>query len=271
MIPHSASVPSLDPARLREILGELAIRCPLVVVDECASTNSTLLTQAAAGLPGGNVLIALRQTAGRGRRGRVWHARPGSSLTFSLLWRFPRSFPLHGLSLAVGVAVTRALARLGVDGLALKWPNDVLLYGRKLGGVLVETTSAQGEIAAVIGIGLNVLEDGERGRMVAQPCASLADAGVSCSQESLLAALLGALVEVLDLFAARGFVALRAEWIAHHAFQHLPVRVWQEGRETVGLCEGVDEHGALLLATADGLRRVWGGEVSLRPATSPAP
>lgn len=268
MIPYSALPPSLDLPRLRDILGELAPRCTPVVVDECPSTNSALLVQAAEGLPSGQVLIALRQTAGRGRRGRVWHARPGSSLTFSMLWRFPRSFPLHGLSLAVGVAVTRALGALGVDGLALKWPNDVLLYGRKLGGVLVETTAAQGEIAAVIGIGLNVLDDPDRARMVAQPCASLSDAGLSCSQESLLAALLRALIEVLDLFAARGFLGVRAEWMSRNAFQKLPVRVWQEGREMTGICEGVDEHGALLLSTSSGVRRVWGGEVSLRPLAS---
>lgn len=253
---------------VHDILGELSRRCELKIVVECASTNTSLLQQAAEGLPTGRALLALRQSAGRGRRGRSWHARPGASLTFSLLWRFPQRFPLHGLSLAVGVAVTRALTRLGVDGLALKWPNDVLLYGRKLGGVLVETVNAQGEIAAVIGIGLNLLEDAERARMVGQPCAALSDAGFSSSQESLLAALLRALIEVLDAFSAGGFVGLREEWSSHNAFHHLPVRVWQEGREVSGICLGVDEQGALLLETGGRIRHVWGGEVSLRPLLS---
>lgn len=265
MIDVSSSLLGPDLALVHDILGDLSRRCELKFVQECASTNTSLLQQAADGLPSGHVLLALRQSAGRGRRGRSWYARPGASLTFSLLWRFPHNFPLHGLSLAVGVAVTRALARLGVDGLALKWPNDVLLYGRKLGGVLVETIRAQGETAAVIGIGLNLQEDAERTRMVGQPCASLSDAGFSCSQESLLAALLQALIEVLDSFSMQGFTALQAEWSSRNAFHRLPVRVWQEGREMRGLCLGVDEQGALLLETGGRVRHVWGGELSLRP------
>lgn len=258
----------LDAALIRDILGQNVTRYDIRIVDECPSTNTVLLQQALEGKPAGSVLVALRQTAGRGRRGRVWHATPGASLTFSLLWRFPRSYPLHGLSLAVGVAIMHALESMGVEGLALKWPNDILLYGRKLGGVLVETTTTQGEICAVIGIGLNLAEDPARALSIGQPCAALTESGAGGSTEALLAALLRHLARTLDAFTAHGFAAVQADWLARNAFQGLPVRVLQEGREMRGVCCGVDEQGALLLDTEAGLHRVWGGEVSLRPVTT---
>ncbi|MEK7738086.1 MAG: biotin--[acetyl-CoA-carboxylase] ligase, partial [Pseudomonadota bacterium] len=108
------------------------------ILAECDSTNSRLLSLAETGAAAGSVLATERQTGGRGRRGRSWLSASGDSLTFSLLWRFQPNRSLSGLSLAVGVAVARALEALGVRGITLKWPNDVLLNGRKLAGVLIE-------------------------------------------------------------------------------------------------------------------------------------
>ena len=129
----------IEPARLRTLLGAAAGRFDVDSLAECASTNTELLARAERGAPSGSVLVADRQTAGRGSRGRTWQSSPGASLTFSLLWRFTDGVHgLAGLSLAVGVAVIRALAACGAHGVMLKWPNDILLDEAKLGGILVE-------------------------------------------------------------------------------------------------------------------------------------
>jgi biotin-[acetyl-CoA-carboxylase] ligase BirA-like protein len=136
-----------------------ARRFDIDVLDSCDSTNAVLLARAEAGAPSGTVVIANEQTAGRGRRGRSWFASPGDSLTFSLLWRFAPGTAPAGLSLAVGLAVAQALtdlcAGVGAGDTALKWPNDILKDGRKLGGILVELLPGAPH-AAVIGIGINL-------------------------------------------------------------------------------------------------------------------
>jgi biotin-[acetyl-CoA-carboxylase] ligase BirA-like protein len=132
-----------------------ARRFDIDVLDSCDSTNAVLLARAEAGAPSGTVVIANEQTAGRGRRGRSWFASRGDSLTFSLLWRFAPGTAPAGLSLAVGLAVAQALEKVGAGGTALKWPNDILKDGRKLGGILVELLPGAPH-AAVIGIGINL-------------------------------------------------------------------------------------------------------------------
>ena len=117
----------IDHARLIGLLGPDAGRFSVDVLAECASTNSFLLERAAAGAPSGSVVVADRQTAGRGSRGRSWLATPDASLTFSVLWHFPGGIErLSGLSLAVGVAVVEALAACGVPAVQLKWPHAIL-------------------------------------------------------------------------------------------------------------------------------------------------
>src|SRR5512138_1554975 len=124
-------------------------------VARCGSTNSVLLAEP--DLPRPVLLIAGQQTAGRGRRGRRWHSEPGAGLTFSLAVALRRPLrELAALPLVAGVAVARALHALGVVKAALKWPNDIVVDGAKLGGILVETRSLNGGIKAVIGVGLNL-------------------------------------------------------------------------------------------------------------------
>ena len=147
----------IDPHRLSSLLGAACGRFAVDALAECDSTNSVLLQRAGQGAPSGSVVVADRQTAGRGSRGRRWESSPGASLTFSLLWRFEGGVHrLAGLSLAVGVALVRALAACGAPGITLKWPNDILLDEAKLGGILVELQGAEGCSLAVIGIGINL-------------------------------------------------------------------------------------------------------------------
>ena len=148
----------LDRARIAEMLGEASGQFTLELHDLIESTNSLLMRRAAESAPHGTCVAAELQQAGRGRRGRAWHSGLGTGLTFSLLWRFNQGAgALSGLSLAVGVGLSRALREMGISGITLKWPNDVLHQHRKLAGILIELQGEMlGPSAAVIGIGLNV-------------------------------------------------------------------------------------------------------------------
>ncbi|MCX7180606.1 MAG: biotin--[acetyl-CoA-carboxylase] ligase, partial [Proteobacteria bacterium] len=200
------------------------------------------------------------------RRGRTWFASPGDSLTFSLLWRFAPGTAPAGLSLAVGVAVARALQGVGAGGTALKWPNDILRDSRKLGGILIELVPGAPH-AAVIGIGINLRLPAGMPEEVRAASTSIFAAGGAVDENDLFAALLGELLSTLETFAARGFAAIRPEWMAHHAFQDARVSLSTDfGPPSEGICRGVDTDGALLFEVDGRIERILSGEVSLRPA-----
>lgn len=259
----------LDAASVRALLGAASVRYRIEVVDECASTSSLLLEGARAGAPAGSVIACELQSAGRGRRGNRWQSGLGGALTFSLLWRFGSGAAgLSGLSLAVGVAVARALESAGIAGVQLKWPNDLLHAGRKLGGILIEAHGAgAGTTAVVIGIGINLRLAAAMRDAIAQPVIDIAGiAGQVPQRNALLAALLAELAPVLDLFAAQGFAPLRQEWMARHAHQNQSVALSAGDGDTItGRAAGVAEDGALLLDTGRGVERCVSGELSLRP------
>jgi BirA family biotin operon repressor/biotin-[acetyl-CoA-carboxylase] ligase len=260
----------IEPLRLQPLLGAESDRFTVDSLPECASTNTELYQRAGLGAPSGSVIVTGHQTAGRGSRGRHWAASPQTSLTFSLLWRFDGEMSrLAGLSLAVGVAVVRALAACGATGVSLKWPNDILHDNAKLGGILIELLSdAQGP-AAVIGLGLNL------GLPTALDLNALALRPAALDQlldpvperHRLFALLLLELAAVLDRFSSDGFAAVRDEWQAHNAWQGKPVQLLREGRvEMAGVCRGADADGALLVQTAHGIERCLSGDLSLRAA-----
>ena len=249
----------LSVSAIATALGPLASRFDVDVVAECDSTNTLLLARAESS-PSGAVLVAERQTAGRGRMGRQWYAEPDASLTFSLLYKLPRGSVPGGLSLAVGVAIAEAVRELNVGGVALKWPNDVLRDGRKLGGVLIELTGS----SAVIGIGLNLRLPADLPDDVKRIATAL---DLDVDRNRLLARLLASLHGVLETFGSGGFAALRDRWSALNAYAGKPVRVISEFAVPVeGICMGVDVDGALLLETAVCVQRIISGDVSLRPA-----
>ena len=266
----------IDVVRLAACLGESARRVNVEAVAECESTNAVLLQKNSGNATlsaSGSVLIADRQTAGRGRRGRRWlsaQQRPEDSLTFSLLWRFPRGVVLSGLSLAVGVALANALTELKAEGVRLKWPNDLLVETdrgfAKLGGILIELSSSAGGTAAVIGIGLNLRAPQEV--LPDQPAMGI-DGLITDGlpeRHALFAKVLQHLVRTLDQFVAEGFAPLRPVWERNNAYAGLPVRLIDEsGPEFTGRCLGVDADGALMVDTASGVLRWLAGDISLRP------
>lgn len=263
------------------MLGAAGGQFDVDAVVECESTSSVLLERAGHGAPAGSVLVADRQKAGRGRRGRSWLSAPESGLTFSLLWRFEGGVErLAGLSLAVGVALARALEASGASGIALKWPNDILVlengrYG-KLGGILTELQSErqserrgdQSSMQVVIGVGLNLQLPAVSvaQEAFAHPAAALAQVlSPLPDRHDLLAAILIELASVLDGFAVGGFAALRNDWLARNAWQDQPVRLLHDGVvEKEGVCRGADAGGALLIETAKGIERCLSGDLSLR-------
>jgi len=215
------------------------------------------------------LLAAEWQTAGRGRRGRAWTAVAGGSLTFSLGWRFERGAGfLAGLSLAVGVALARALESAGFDGIALKWPNDLVHRHCKLGGILIELTGdALGPSLAVIGVGLNVRLPPAARSEIAQAVTDLAAiaGGRRIDRNAVLAGIVTELATMLEGYARDGFAPLRGEWQRRHAFQKKPVKiVLPDGDTARGDVVGVDADGALVLDQGGRRLRFVTGEVSLR-------
>ncbi len=240
------------------------------IIESAASSNTMLLQRAAQRLPSGSVLAAEWQSAGRGRMGRTWHSGLGNALTFSLLWRFESGLSaLSGLSLGVGVAIMRALRKLGTKNVGLKWPNDVLDDRGKLAGILIE---AQGDMlgpsVVVIGIGLNLRLPPSVSQRIDQPVSALAQVVAELPERNrLLALLLQELAEMLETFAAQGFAPLRAEWESYHVYQDRSVRMLlPDATQVAGIGRGVTDEGALRVETQQGMQVFNAGEISLREA-----
>lgn len=266
----SASATDFTPdlSALATALGALAPDFEVRWLETCESTNTELMQHIPADDGRAHVLVASRQTAGRGRRGREWLSWPGSSLTFSALWRFAPGAPVPaGLSLVAGLALALSFEQLGVHGVQLKWPNDVLINGHKLAGILVELVPGRGRTpAAVIGIGINLeIPDGVRIPDQAGVTDLRRELGTAPSREAVLATVLANLHTLLQTYAAAGYGALRGGWQQRNAFAGLPVRISGEGTDICGICIGTDDDGALLVRADHGVVRVLSGEVSLRP------
>src|SRR5262245_18060955 len=235
-------------------------------VRRCASTNSLLLAEKCLARP--VLLLADEQTAGRGRRGRRWHSAAGNGLTFSLAVTLRRPLrEVAALPLVAGVAVARGLRGLGVAA-ALKWPNDILVNGAKLGGILVETRSLNGVVKAVIGVGINLRGAAALRSRLRREVAAL-EQFVPLPDPAALAGTIGdALLESLTAFEAHGLDGVRADWdrLDAHAGQKLRVRL-ADGRVLTGVASGLEPDGALRLATRGGMRAVRSGRViQARPA-----
>src|SRR5262245_15665919 len=238
---------ALDPAAITTALGpHSTIR--LEVLDECPSTNALLAERAAAGAPSGSGVVCELQSAGRGRRGASWHSGLGDSVTLSVLWRFERgTASLSGLPLAIGVACARALEALGAEGVGLKWPNDIVRGGGKLGGILVEVSGdGSRAAAAVIGVGINVRTPAAAKRAAGRPVADLG--GAIGTRNALAARLATEIATAASAFEREGFGPFREEWMGRHAWQGRRVRVQAPSRRTVdGIAAGVADDGALIV------------------------
>jgi BirA family biotin operon repressor/biotin-[acetyl-CoA-carboxylase] ligase len=244
----------------------------LEVLAVTESTNEILRSGPPA-TPGlARIVIAEYQTGGRGRRGRRWLSPFGSGLCFSAAWTFPEPPPnLPALSLAAGVAVSRAVSTWAPANIGLKWPNDIVVGDRKLGGLLIDVQGeSDGPIATVVGVGINVDGVGGLASRFDAPgglepvgLRDVAD-GREVSRNAVAAAIASELIRVLRQFQATGFAALADEWRRLDAMRGRQVNLQSGDRARTGVAAGIDDDGALLLDDAGRIVKVVAGEVTLR-------
>ena len=251
-----------------EVLHQVArwLGCQKIELAECGSTNDEAARLARMGAKHGTVVIADAQKSGRGRDGRLWASPPGG-LYLSAVLRPPLPLvDVPPMTLAIGIGVCDA-ARTAGAAAVLKWPNDVLVGGRKLAGVLVEAQSQGNRLDAVIvGIGVNL--DGALPDDLAERAVSLAEAsGHSVDRSAFVASLLGSVERWVDRYIASGLEAIIPAWQDRMAVG-LSARATIDGAPLVGAVAGLDHDGSLLLRDDDGnLHRVRSGDVEvLRPA-----
>ena len=263
----------VDAAALRVALpGEARqVLAALEVAWSVDSTNSELLRRPPPAT-GTAVLLAERQTAGRGRRGRAWTSPLGAQVCLSAGRSFGGGLVrLGGLSLVAGVAVAEALRGLGLAQVGLKWPNDLVAGGRKLAGLLVEGGGEHaGPVHAVLGVGINVSLPASAGAAIDQPWTDLAglytEAGVDMPTRTAVAgAVLAALLPALEAFDREGLAPFLARYARLDALAGQEVAVSTDGRELArGRAIGLAPDGGLRVATGAGERTFHAGEVSVR-------
>lgn len=246
--------------RTRAMISQLEIH------DVLPSTNTYLSGLSMQPATPGYVCIAEKQSAGRGRRGRQWISPYGNNVYLSILWRF-QSGPaaISALSLAVGVAVIRALKVFNIDGLGLKWPNDIYSRGRKLGGILIEVTGeSDGPCAAVIGLGLNLFLSEREAEGIDQAWTDLSRISTfKLDRNRLVAVLLIQLCRVLESYENLGIKAYLSEWRSYDCLFGERAKVFIGGHEFEGAIAGIDDQGLLLMRHADGTVRAFAsGELS---------
>jgi len=258
----------LDAVRHSLSLAAASLLSVLNFLDEIDSTNRFALSEAQNGAGRGYVVAAEQQSAGRGRRGRTWVSPYARNIYCSAIWEFDGgAAALEGLSLAVGVAVARALASVGVKDVGLKWPNDVVWAGRKLAGILLEMTGdAAGRCQVIVGIGINVSMAGAASATsIDQPWVDVQTAvGGTASRNQLLASLLSELLPALAEFEQFGFSRFHEVWSGLDCLAAKDVAVHLGESIVMGTAAGVNQTGALMVDTPMGRQIFHGGEVSLR-------
>ncbi|KWU00321.1 MAG: bifunctional biotin--[acetyl-CoA-carboxylase] ligase/biotin operon repressor BirA [Vibrio toranzoniae] len=238
----------------------------LELISIIGSTNQHLLERTNT-LKSGSVCVAEYQSAGRGRRGREWVSPFGANLYLSMYWRLDAGMAAAmGLSLVVGVAVVEALEVMGVEGVKLKWPNDLYHNDKKLAGILVELSGQSGGAAhIVIGLGLNLSMDPKTSG-IGQPWTSLKEVcgGKVPDRNHLAQTLINAWDKALVDYELKGMSNFVARWNRLDNFLGRNVKLIIGPREIEGIVQGIDEQGAVLLKTDNGIESYIGGEISLR-------
>ena len=241
------------------------------------STNKYAREKAETQPSSGSVILAEQQTAGRGRRGKTWVSPFAANIYLSIVWDFEQGAQaLEGLSLAVGVAVKRALNAHGVESVQLKWPNDIYVDGQKLGGILLEMIGdPAGHCSVIIGVGINVAMPEDQAAAIDQDWTDVktqmqlqqcGDKGaIRFSKNHLASALISEIIVLLRDFQSQGFSSYRDEWQGVDAFYGKQAAITTPKQSISGVVRGVDPNGALRLELDDGkIETFIGGELSLR-------
>jgi len=250
----------LDEARLQS-------PWPCSVLASIDSTNAEVLRRLAGGHCPPFLVVAERQTAGRGRRGRSWASPFGENLYYSLALQVSGGMrQLEGLSLVVGLALLRALRASGVVKVGLKWPNDLLVNGRKIAGILLELAGDPADVChVVIGVGINVNMLAGNRVAIDQPWTSMrTESGEVVDRNELVSQFNDQLIHYLDRHRQSGFAALMEEWQDSHLWQGKVVMLMTGADPIEGVVLGVNSSGAIRLEVAGVEQHFSGGELSLR-------
>jgi BirA family biotin operon repressor/biotin-[acetyl-CoA-carboxylase] ligase len=259
----------LDAEAIRHALipAAQALAGPIEVAWQIDSTNTVLLREAADGAPAGRILLAEFQSAGRGRRGRAWIAPLASSVCLSVLWRCDGLARLAGLSVAVGLALARACAALGLPAAQVKWPNDVVVDGAKLAGVLVEAGGEwNGAAHVVVGVGINWRLPAHLRAAIDQASTDLAATLSPLPSRNLVVArVLDELLPLLDATAREGAAAQLGDHARHDALAGRSVDVVDGMQRWTGTALGINAQGELLVRDGAGrTHTLRAAEVSVR-------
>ena len=262
-----------------ELLDELEILAPiskqnreilqLHLHDSIDSTNSWMMREALKGAHSATACLAERQTAGRGRYGREWISPYGSNVYLSMLWRYSLSpVDLAGLSLAAGVAILRAFRRVGLVDVGLKWPNDLLWNGKKLAGLLLEVAGeSSGPSHVVVGVGINTHLNHIAADGIDQPWVDVLSmpGGGDISRNQLSGLVLDSLTDTLKSYQYSRLGPYIDEWKSFDVHYGKQITLISGENKIIGIHKGIDQNGALLLESSDGIKEFYAGEVSLRP------
>jgi BirA family biotin operon repressor/biotin-[acetyl-CoA-carboxylase] ligase len=259
----AAPLTLLDPVEIRK--QSSSCDWPILVFDSIDSTNAEALRAIERGQAAPFLVLAERQTAGRGRRGRKWASPFAENIYYSLVLRIDGGMrQLEGLSLVVGLAVMQALRELGISGVGLKWPNDVLVGQKKIAGILLELVGDPADVChVVLGVGINV--NMQITDEVDQQWTSMRLESGKVFDRNHLVGELGAMLQAyLCRHQVDGFSAIQAEWEQNHLWQGRAVSLIAGVNHIEGEVLGIDSQGALRLKVG-GVEKVFsGGELSLR-------
>lgn len=250
-----------------DMLKSFGVSMKTKVLFQTVSTNADVRTLIQEGVTPPILVAAELQSGGRGRRGRVWHGGVGKNVMISIGWHFDQGASVvEGMSLAVGVAVARVLERLGVQGVALKWPNDVLINGKKVCGVLLEMVADQDTCDVVIGLGVNISMDNDNMSLIDQPWTDVKrELGHIIGRNKLIADLTLEIEKVCKEFeSGDGLTSYLTEWMQHDALKNENVNVVAGNNSVTGVAKGINSAGAFLLECDGEVKVFHGGEVSVR-------
>jgi BirA family biotin operon repressor/biotin-[acetyl-CoA-carboxylase] ligase len=265
---HSIQAP-LDSQQIAHYLGDALHQLRhFEVFGEIDSTNDWALQQCIDNRPLPVACCAEAQRHGRGRRGRFWASPRSSNIYLSLAWPFRRPLAeLGSLALVAGISVARTLSAYGVLA-KLKWPNDVLVEGGKIAGVLIESRIRPGrDSEMIIGVGLNVAMPVAEGRLIDQrwtDLLSVYSGEQGLERNRLVAELLYHMMDHCRIFDEQGFAAFRSEWDRLDLCRGRVVEVRQDDKCWIGEARGIDDQGALVVQTEQGERAFNAAEVNLR-------
>ncbi|WP_432740439.1 bifunctional biotin--[acetyl-CoA-carboxylase] ligase/biotin operon repressor BirA [Methylobacter sp. G7] len=263
------SLELLLAAKINAVISDQAgaLISSLEIHDQIDSTNRYLVERSQNNGLSGSVCFAEYQTAGKGRRGRQWVSPYGCNIYLSILWRFQQGpAAISGLSLAIGVAVIRALKQHQVTDIGLKWPNDIYSQGKKLGGILVEVSGeTDGPCSAVIGLGLNLFLPEAEAQGITQAWTDLTKitGQKRLYRNKLAGTLLNHLLPVIAEYESAGIQAYLDEWRDYDCLSGQSATLFVGQQQFEGIVRGIDDNGMLLIERPDGnVQTFASGEVS---------